>query len=193
VARKLIVCNIISADGYYEGPGKNVMALPFDEGFSEYNVGRLRAADVLLLGRRSFEGFSDYCPPIADRPDERPVEREISRLNNAIDKVVVSDTLTPDQTAPWTNSRIVKRADAHAQVAALKREPGKEILIFGSHTLWNDLLVAGLVDEVHLMIGPALLGAGTPVFSGSRVALRLLESRTLDGSELVLARYGLRD
>jgi hypothetical protein len=46
--RKLIVSNIISLDGYYEGPGKDVMALPFDEGFSVYNVGRLRAADTLL-------------------------------------------------------------------------------------------------------------------------------------------------
>lgn len=191
--RNLIVCNIVSLDGYYEGPGKNVMALPFDEGFSAYNVGRLRAADTLLLGRRSFEGFRSYWPPVAEDPDELPVEREISRLNTAIDKVVVSDSLTPEQTAPWLNTRIVKRRDAHEQVGELKRLPGKEIVVLGSHTLWNDLLVAGLVDELHLMIGPALLGAGTPVFeSGSPVALRLLESRTLEDSELVLLRYGPR-
>jgi dihydrofolate reductase len=191
--RKLIVSNIISLDGYYEGPGKDVLALPFDNGFSAYNVKRLRAADTLLLGRRSFEGFKSYWPPVADMPDVRPVEREISRLNTAIDKVVVSDSLTADQTVPWTNTRIVKRADAHERVAELKRQPGKEILVFGSHTMWNDLLVAGLVDELHLMVGPAFLGAGTPVFEGgSRVALRLLDSRTLEDSELVLVRYGLR-
>jgi dihydrofolate reductase len=191
--RKLIVCNIVSLDGYYEGPGKEVMALPFDEGFSAYNVGRLRAADTLLLGRTSFEGFRSYWPPVADDPDVLPVEREISRLNTAIDKVVISDSLTPEQTAPWDNTRIVKRADAYEQIAELKGLPGKEILVFGSHTLWNDLLVAGLVDELHLMIGPAFLGAGTPVFEGgSRVALRLLESRTLEDSELVLVRYAPR-
>ncbi|MGI8780233.1 MAG: dihydrofolate reductase family protein [Solirubrobacteraceae bacterium] len=51
----------------------------------------------------------------------------------------------------------------------------------------------GLVDELHLMIGPAFLGAGTPALKGrSPVALRLLDSRTLDGSELVLARYDAR-
>jgi dihydrofolate reductase len=191
--RKLIVCNIVSLDGYYEGPGKDVMVLPFDEGFSAYNVGRLRAADTLLLGRKSFDGFRSYWPPVADDPDVLPVEREISRLNTAIDKVVVSDSLTPEQTAPWHNTRIVKRGDAREQVAELKRLPGKEIVVFGSHTLWNDLFVAGLVDELHLMIGPALLGAGTPVFEGgSRVALRLLGSRTLEDSELVLVRYGPR-
>jgi dihydrofolate reductase len=191
--RKLIVANIVSLDGYHEGPGKDVMALPFDEAFDEYNAERLRAADTLLLGRTSFEGFKSYWPPVVDDPDARPVVREISRRNNAIDKVVVSDSLTPEQTAPWHNTRIVKRADAHEQIADLKRQQGGEILVFGSRTLWNDLLVGGLVDELHLMIGPAFLGSGTPVFGGpERVALRLLESRTLEGSELVLARYGVR-
>ena len=191
--RKLVVCNIISLDGYYEGPGKDVMALPFENAFDEYNAERLRAADTLLLGRKSFDGFRSYWPTVVDDPDVRPVEREISRLNNAIDKVVISDTLTPDQTGPWHNTRIVKRADAHDQVAELKRQPGKEILVFGSHMLWNDLLMAGLVDEIHLMIGAAFLGGGTPVFQGgSRMPLRLLDSRTLNGSELVLVRYGLR-
>lgn len=191
--RKLIVSNIISLDGYYEGPGKDVMALPFDEAFSLYNAERLRAADTLLLGRTSFEGFKSYWPPVADDPDVRPVERDISRLNTAIDKVVISDSLTPEQIAPWHNTRIVRRANAHEEVAELKRQRGKEILVFGSHKMWNDLLVGGLVDELHLMIGPALLGGGTPVFEGrSRVALRLLESRTLEDSELVLVRYGIR-
>ena len=192
--RKLIVANIVSLDGYYDGPGKDVMALPFDDAFDEYNAERLRAADTLLLGRTSFEGFRSYWPPVADDPDARPVEREISRRNTAIDKVVVSDSLSPDQTAPWHNTRIVKRADAHQQIADLKRQAGEEILVFGSRTLWNDLLVGGLVDELHLVIGPAFLGGGTPVFGGpERVALRLLESRTLEGSELVLARYGVRE
>jgi dihydrofolate reductase len=192
--RKLIVVNIISLDGYYEGPGKDVLALPFDDAFSDYNVERLRAADTLLLGRRSFEGFRDYWPPVAERGDVRPVEREISRLNTAIDKVVVSDSLMPEDTAPWTNTRIVARAEAHEVIARLKQTSGGDILVFGSHTLWNDLIAAGLVDELHLMVGPALLGGGTPMFEGdSPVRLRLLESRTLDRSELVLVRYGPSD
>ena len=123
----------------------------------------------------------------------RPVEREISRRNSAIDKVVISDALTPEQTAPWRDTRIIKRRDAHSEIARLKAKPGAEILVLGSHTLWNDLLLAGLVDELHLMIGPALLGAGTPVFEGGlRVALRLLDARPLAHSEFVLVRYGMR-
>ena len=166
--RNLIVCNIVSLDGYYEGPGGDVMALPFDQGFNEYNAERLRAADTLLLGRKSYEGFKSYWPPVADNPDVTPVEREISRLNGAIEKVVVSDSLTPDQTAPWHNTRIIRRADAHEEVAKLK------------------------VDELHLMIGPGVLAAGTPAFeSQPPVSLRLMDTRTWPDSSLVLIRYAV--
>jgi len=187
--RKLIVCNIISVDGFYSGPNDDVMAMPFDAPFDDYNAERLRAADTLLLGRRSFEGFKGYWPDIAEQEDAPPVEREISRLDNAIDKVVVSDTLAEHELAPWTNTRIVRRADAHDAIAELKRGEGRDIVMFGSHVLWNDLLKAGLVDELHLMIGSAFLGDGVPVFSGPRTGLRLLDARVLDGSQLILAMY----
>lgn len=188
--RTLIVTNIISLDGFYSGPNDDVMAMPFDTTFSDYNVERLRAADTLLLGRRSFEGFRDYWPEIADNPDQPPVEREISRLDNAIEKVVVSDSLTDADLGPWADTtRIVRRADAHEGVQELKRAPGREILMFGSHVLWNDLLTAGLIDELHLMIGSALLGDGVPVFSGPRTSLRLVDVRQLGDSQLILARY----
>lgn len=190
--RKLVVCNMVSLDGYYEGPGGDVMALPFDEGFDDYNAERLRATDTLLLGRKSYEGFKSYWPPVADDPDAPPVERQISRLNTAIDKVVVSDSLTADQTAPWHNTRIVSRADAHQQITELKSGAGRDILVFGSHTLWNDLLAHGLVDEMHLMIGAGVLGAGTPAFEGRPpVSLRLVDTRTWEGSSLVLVRYAV--
>lgn len=72
--RKLIVTNMMSLDGYYEGPGKNVMALfsyrqnayPTDQSFDEYNAERLRSADTLVLGRVTYQSFKDYWPPIAD-------------------------------------------------------------------------------------------------------------------------------
>jgi dihydrofolate reductase len=140
---KLIVSNILSLDGYYEGPGKNVMALfdyrwnyPMDESFDAYNAERLRAADTLLLGRVTDEGFKGFWPSVAGYPDATPIQREISRLNNAIDKVVISDTLTSDETDPWHNPRIISRAEAHEQIAELKGQVGRDVLVFGSRTLW---------------------------------------------------------
>jgi dihydrofolate reductase len=187
----------MSVDGYYERPGKNVMALfdyrwdyPMDESFDAYNAERLRAADTLLLGRISYDGFKGFWPSVADDPNATPIQREISRLNNAINKVVMSDSLTSEETAPWHNTRIIGRADAHEQIAELKTRPSKDILVFGSRTLWNDLLANDLVDELHLMIGPVVLGAGTPLFdSQPKASLRLIETRTWDGSGNVLVRY----
>lgn len=196
--RKLIVCNITSLDGYYEGPGKNVMALfdyrrevyPTDESFDVYNAERLRAADTLLLGRTSYDGFKGFWPPVEDDPNATPIQREISRLDNAIEKVVISDSLTSEETEPWHNTRIISRADAHEQIAELKGQTGKDILVFGSRTLWNDLLANDLVDELHLMICPVVLGAGTPIFNGKPPAsLRLIDTRTWDSSGNVLVRY----
>jgi dihydrofolate reductase len=190
--RKLIVCNIISLDGFYSGPGGNVLVMPFGAGFSDYNAERLRAADTLLLGRTSYQGFRSYWPRVADDPNQPAVEREISRLNAAIEKVVVSNSLRPDEVEGWGRTRVVRRADAHAEVAALKHSPGRDILTFGSHILWNDLLAAGLVDELHLMIGAGVLGEGVRAFEirppGS---LRLLDTRTFEGSSLLMAQYAV--
>jgi dihydrofolate reductase len=198
--RKLIVSNAMSLDGYYEGLGKNVMALfdyrsdyPTDESFDAYNAERLRAADTLLLGRTSYDGFKSFWPSVADDPNATLLQREISHLNNAIEKVVISDTLTSEETDPWHNTHIIGRADAHGQLAELKGQTGKDILVFGSRTLWKDLLANDLVDELHLMIGPVVLGAGTPLFDEQpAVSLRLIETRTWDGSGNVLLQYEAR-
>ncbi len=108
----------MSLDGYYTGPGNNVMVLPMDAAFDAYNAERLRAADTLLLGRTTYDGFRGFWPSVADDPAPQwtPTHREISRLDNAIDKAVISDSMTAEQTGPWQNTRIISRADAHEQI-----------------------------------------------------------------------------
>jgi dihydrofolate reductase len=199
--RKLIVANIMSLDGYVEGPGGNVMALPMDDFFDEHNLERLRAADTLLLGATTYTGLKGYWPAVAADPKASPavannpqvadIHRDTGRRNNQIHKVVVSDTLTTDDTAPWTQTTtIARRADAHRMVAELKDQPGTDILMFGSRTLWNDLLATGLVDELHLMVGAVILGGGTPAFGAGPVPpLRLVDTRRRDGSDNLLVRY----
>lgn len=205
--RKLIVSIIMSLDGYVDGPGGDVMALPMDPFFDEHNLERQRAADTLLLGATTYTGFKGFWPPVAENPDASPgvadhpemagVYREIGQQNNRLQKVVVSDSLNEDDTAPWTDTTtIVRRADAHRAVAKLKDQPGRDILVFGSRTVWSDLLVGGLVDEIYVMVGAAVIGGGTPAFGAGPVPpLRLLESRHRHDSANVLLRYevGARD
>jgi dihydrofolate reductase len=165
------------------------------------NLERLRAADTLLLGATTYTGLKGYWPAVAANPEVSPavaanpdvadIHRETGLRNNEIPKVVVSDSLTADDTAPWTETTtIVRRADAHQAVADLKNRPGKDLLTFGRPTLWNDLVVAGLVDELHLMIGATVLGGGTPMFGAGPIPpLRLVNARRRDGSDNVLLRY----
>lgn len=190
--RKLIVCNIISLDGFYSGPGGNIMAMPFDAGFSEYNAERLRTADTLLLGGKTFQFFHAYWPAIAGDAKQPPLEREISRLNTAIEKIVVSDSLSPNNMKGWGPTRLIQRSAAHNEVAALKEKEGRDILIFGSHVLWNDLLAAGLVDELHFMIGAGVVFEGVRAFEDRLPhSLRLLETRPFESSSLFLIRYAV--
>jgi dihydrofolate reductase len=193
--RTVIVCNIMSLDGYYEGPGRNVMALNMDEAFDAYNLKRIRRAGTVLLGRASFEGFSSYWPGIADAPVDpanralSDDNRELSRIYNRLEKVVVSDGYTPPADNAWHDTTtVVRRADVADWLAKEREHDTGDILTFGSRTMWAGLLDQGLVDELHLMVGPAALGGGTPVF-GRPADLTLLEARRFEGSDNVLLRY----
>lgn len=160
--------------------------------FDTYTAELLRRADVHLVGRISFELFHSFWPKVAEHPDSEewtPQQRELSQAGRSVKAIVVSDTLTGD----WPAIRIIRRADAYEQLAELKRQPGKDILITGSRTLWNDLLAADLIDEIHLMLGNLVLGEGVPVFVGQAPAsLRLLEVRRWEDSDNVLLRYEVR-
>ncbi|MGH8827731.1 MAG: hypothetical protein ACRDVZ_09100 [Jiangellaceae bacterium] len=93
--RKLIVCSIMSLDGYYEGPGKNVMVPPMDGAFDAYNLERIRAADTVLIGRTSYQMFSGFWPALPDNPAATDVNREFSSIYTKVDKAVVTDTFAP--------------------------------------------------------------------------------------------------
>jgi dihydrofolate reductase len=186
--RKVIVSNIVSLDGYHEGP-EGVMQLPMDAAFDAYNLERLEAADTLLLGATTFRGFQGFWPSVADDPAQSDVNRGISRRDNEIAKVVISDSMSDDQLDAWrSTTTVVPRADAKRAVEELKQQGGGDILVFGSRTMWNGLLADGVVDEIHLIVGPVVLGGGIPAFVAPH-SLELTGSRPFEGSGNVLLTY----
>ncbi|WP_431247499.1 dihydrofolate reductase family protein [Leifsonia xyli] len=194
--RPLIVSTAMTLDGFAAGPGGNPLALNLDAAFDAHNLGLLREASAVLLGRRSFELFSSFWPTVSEAPEDpsnpalSAVNREFGRRYQDIPKLVVSDRYEVPADNPWHDTTTVVGGDAIREVIAREKEgDGGAVVVFASGTLWNGLLADGLVDRLDLIIGPDAIGEGVPAFARP-VSLTPVEARVLDGSRNTLLSYG---
>jgi dihydrofolate reductase len=176
--RRLIMWNMVTLDGFFEGTQSwEIDWHVWGDDLEQLSLEQLRSADMLLFGRLTYQGMAGFW---------QTATGEVAELMNSIPKVVFSRTL---ESADWDNSRLVK-TNAEQEVARLKQQPGKDLFIFGSADFSSALMKAGLIDEYRLGFNPILLGGGNPLFKPmpERMRMKLLEARPLESGCLIL-RY----
>ncbi|MDF2707264.1 dihydrofolate reductase family protein [Nonomuraea muscovyensis] len=172
--RKIVAGLFVSLDGVVESP--ETWHFPYlNEEMGAAVMAIQAEADTLLLGRATYESFAAVWP--------HQTGEMADRLNN-IRKLVVSSTM---RTAEWNNSTVIS-GDVIDELERIKKLSGKNISVTGSITLTRALLRAGLIDELHLMVHPIVLGAGTRLFDEStgRLPLKLVDSTTFRSGVLNL-------
>jgi dihydrofolate reductase len=177
---KLIMWNLLTLDGFFEGPKSwdlDFHQSVWGDELERLSLEQLGSADGLLFGRITYEGMAAYW---------QTAKGEIADLMNRLPKVVVSRTL---ERADWPNTRLIKD-NVIAEIQKLKQQGNGNTLVFGSANLSATLMEQALFDEYRLAITPVLLGRGKPLFrpSSDRLNLKLLDSRTLSNGCVIL-RY----
>jgi dihydrofolate reductase len=166
--RKIVAGLFISLDGVVEAP--HTWHFPYFDDDMGADVGAsMAAADTMLLGRRTYEEFASYWPNQSS--DVPPADY----MNNT-PKVVVSTTL---KSLEWQNSTLIS-GNVVEEITRLKQGPGKNIGVTGSGTLVRSLLRDRLLDELHLLVHPIVVGSGKRLFEEGmgQVPLKLVESKT---------------
>jgi dihydrofolate reductase len=174
--RKVKLAIYISLDGVVEEPP--AWTMPFwDDQLSALQRDYLLSSDALLLGRVTYQGFAAAWPTMEDTGD-------FGEKMNTMPKFVASRTL---QEAEW-NATIIE-GEISAAVAALKDQPGEDVLIYGSGTLVDELTHHNLIDEYRLMIHPVVVGSGKRLFTeAAPITLQLADAVTTE-TGVVVATY----
>jgi len=176
--KKVIFQMSVSLDGYIEAPNREIDWHIVDDEFNAYAAEMLVAADVLIMGRRTYELMAGYWPSAAD---DHPV---VTARMNGTPKLIFSRTL---KKVEWQNSRLAAGSIAE-EVALLQQLPGDGLLALGGNELAASFLEQGLVDELRIILTPVLLGGGKTVFASikNRHPLRLLATRNFKSGNVVL-------
>ena len=180
--RKIVMFNRVTPEGYFAAADGNLGWVVPDAELDAAGVAGMSGTGAVLFGRRTYEMFASFWPHVLAEPDaapdphrpghRSPQMRAMAEWLHDATKVVFSRTLGA---ATWHNTQVAGAFDP-AYVERMKREPGKDIMIFGSGSIVSELTRHGLIDEYHFIVSPLLLGAGRPLFvgvpGGARLELR---------------------
>jgi dihydrofolate reductase len=179
---RIILFNMVSIDGYFEGPGKDISWHNVDEEFNDYAIGQLNSASALIFGRKTYELMESYWPTPSALQDD-PV---VAGLMNSLPKIVFSKSLSK---AGWTNTRLYN-GNLEKVCLELKAGNEKDIFVFGSAELASEMTNLSLIDEFRFVINPVVLGDGVQMFRSSSGMMKMkLVRSTVFNSGNVLVVY----
>ncbi len=180
---RIVITAFMSLDGVVEAPGGGEgfkydgWSFEIDRGDegNQFKLDETLASEALLLGRRTYEGFAAAWPSR---------DGEFADMLNAMPKYVVSSTL---ESPEWANTTVL-RGDLAEAVAELKKRHEGDVVVHGSATLAQALIDNDLVDALHLMVFPVVLGDGKRLFgpTSDKKRLRLTTSKTVGDGVLIL-------
>jgi dihydrofolate reductase len=139
----------------------------WDDEIRQYSIANAANVGCILLGRKTAGGFIPHWKSVADNPEH--ADFEIGKVITDLPKVVFSKTLRESE---WANTTVANGEIAD-RVNQLKRQAGKDLLVYGGSSFVSSLIEHHLVDEYHLLMNPVALGNGQPIFRGLVDTLRL--------------------
>lgn len=178
--RKLFVFNLVTLDGYFEGPNRDISWHNVDAEFNEYAIDMLNSVDTLLFGRVTYDLMAGFWPT----PDAIKNDPIVAGKMNSLSKIVFSKTL---EKAEWNNTRLVK-SNIEEEIKKMKNQAGMGIALLGSGSIMSELAQCGLIDEYRIMVNPIILGNGNPLFKGikDRIKLKLEKTRSFRNGNVLL-------
>lgn len=182
--RRIIASEMVTVDGFFSGPNGELDWFVQDEELDKFANDLIDSVDTILYGRATYQMMAGYWPHASGSFADR---------TNRLPKLVFSSTLDETPWGDWDTARPVNGVLAE-EVAKLKTQPGKDIVIYGSGSVVRALARLGAIDEYRLVVNPVMLGAGKPLFDGlaQRGNLRLIESLSWP-SGCVALTYQLAD
>jgi len=181
--RKVIVHEYASVDGFVADRDGGLDFLGTIGGeVDQFMLREMEEIDTILLGERTYELFVEFWPT-----PESKNEIIADRLN-ATPKIVFSTKLGPAPWGEWAQARVDSSGRAQDSVAELKQQSGRSMVVWGSISLAQSLIEAGLVDEIWLGVAPVALGDGRRLFNG-RTDLELIDARTFADTGIEMLRY----
>ncbi|HKH63369.1 MAG TPA: dihydrofolate reductase family protein [Flavitalea sp.] len=183
--RKLIFQEFLSLDGYAadkDHSTKFFEAPEFSQDSDDDLLEEMNRFDTILLGANTYKMFVDFWP------SAETSEQIVADKLNIIPKVVFSNTLKEAPWGKWPAATVVT-GDAISSVKKMKQQPGKDLVLWGSISLAQDIMNANIIDEYQLRIVPVILGGGTLLFTErDQLDLKLTKSKSYP-SGLLLACY----